>query len=399
MERYEAYKDSGVEWIGAIPDNWKLRRLKLLGATRSGMGNKKPDDFGSGKPFLSYKDVYTRESFCDATGLVESTEEDRSKFSVERGDAFFTGSSETIEELGFSSVCLSTVPEATFNGFTIRFRPRGKDLWPEFSVYLFRSDVFRGYLSQRDNSITRANLSQQTLGNAITVLPSEQEQRGIANYLDAKIAEIDTLVADCEREVELLQKYRNAVISEAVTKGIDSDAPMKDSGVEWIGEIPEGWTVQPSKTLFAEGKELRHPDDEQCAATQKYGIIPQAQYIALENQRMVAADKNLDSWKHVEPGDFVISLRSFQGGLELSTVAGCVTWHYIVLKKTDLVDTGYYKYLFKTQKYIESLQRTCTYIRDGQDLRYSNFIQVPLPLPTLNEQRVSNFNWGRADTL
>ena len=241
MERYEAYKDSGVEWIGEIPANWELRRLKLLGSTRSGMGNKKPDDFGSGKPFLSYKDVYSRESFYDATGLVESTQDDRNKFSVERGDAFFTGSSETIEELGFSSVCLSTVPDATFNGFAIRFRPTGNGLWPEFSAYLFRSDVFRGYLRQRDNSITRANLSQQILGDAITVLPPLQEQRAIADYLDARTAEVDALVADCEREVGLLREYRKAVISEAVTKGLDPDAPMKDSGVEWIGEIPASW--------------------------------------------------------------------------------------------------------------------------------------------------------------
>lgn len=210
-------KDSGIEWIGAIPDNWKLRRLKLLGTTRSGMGNKKPDDFGSGKPFLSYKDVYTRESFCNATGLVESTEEDRSKFSVERGDAFFTGSSETIEELGFSSVCLSTVPNATFNGFTIRFRPRGKDLWPEFAAYLFRSDVFRRYLKQRDNSITRANLSQQTLGDAITVLPSVQEQHAIANYLNAKTAEIDAFIDAKQSMADKLREYRRSLISEAVT--------------------------------------------------------------------------------------------------------------------------------------------------------------------------------------
>ncbi|MBQ9955024.1 MAG: restriction endonuclease subunit S [Eggerthellaceae bacterium] len=241
MERYEAYKDSGVEWIGEIPEEWKLKRLRLLGATRSGMGNKKPDDFGTGKPFLSYKDVYSRESFCDATGLVESTEDDRSKFSVERGDAFFTGSSETIEELGFSSVCLSTVPDATFNGFTIRFRPIGEDIWPEYAAYLFRSDVFRGYLRQRDNSITRANLSQQVLGDAVAVLPPVYEQQAIADYLDAKTAEIDALVADCEREVELLQEYRKVVISEAVTKGLDPEAPMKDSGIEWIGEIPEEW--------------------------------------------------------------------------------------------------------------------------------------------------------------
>ena len=247
---------------------------------------------------------------------------------------------------------------------------------------LYQQNVF----NQLGGNGVRSALNKDDLLNLPMLLPKQDEQRAIANYLDAKTAEIDGLIADCEREVELLQEYRKSVISEAVTKGLNPAAPMKDSGIEWIGEIPEGWLVRPSKTLFMESKELRHPDDEQCAASQKYGIIPQAQYIALENQRMVAADKNLDAWKHVEPGDFVISLRSFQGGLELGAVTGCVTWHYIVLKGNRVTEASYYKYLFKTQKYIESLQRTCTYIRDGQDLRYSNFVQVPLPLPTKTEQ-------------
>ncbi len=261
MKRYEAYKDSGVEWIGEIPANWKLRRLKLLGSTRSGMGNKKPDDFGTGRPFLSYKDVYSRESFTSATGLVESTSDDLERYSVLRGDAFFTGSSETVDELGFSSVCLATIPEATFNGFTIRFRPYGGELHPEFAAFLFRSDVFRGYLRQRDNSITRANLSQQTLGDALVVLPTIDEQMLIADYLDAKTAEIDALVADCEREVELLREYCKAVISEAVTKGLDPDAPMKDSGVEWIGEIPSSWAIVPFKAVGTVAANLQHPGD------------------------------------------------------------------------------------------------------------------------------------------
>lgn len=207
------------------------------------MGNKKPDDFGSGRPFLSYKDVYSRAAFVDVAGLVESTKDDCERYSVLRGDAFFTGSSETIEELGFSSVCLASIPNATFNGFTIRFRPYGDCLRPEYSAYLFRSEVFRGYLRQRDNSITRANLSQQTLGDALVVLPTSEEQRAIAEYLDTKTDEIDELVADCEREIELLQEYRKAVISETVTKGLDPDALMKNSGVKWIGEIPEEWTA------------------------------------------------------------------------------------------------------------------------------------------------------------
>ena len=99
------------------------------------------------------------------------------------------------------------------------------------------------------------------------------------------------------------------------------------------------------------------------------------------------ADKGLENWKHVELNDFIISLRSFQGGLEISYIPGCITWHYIVLKPKAGVEPEYFKWLFKSPRYIQALQRTANFIRDGQDLRFSNFVQVPLPLIPMDEQK------------
>ena len=122
-------------------------------------------------------------------------------------------------------------------------------------------------------------------------------------------------------------------------------------------------------------------------ASQQYGIITQERYMELTGAKIVFANKGIEDWKHIDPFDFVISLRSFQGGLEMSETTGCVTWHYIVLKPCKSVYSYYYRWLFKSRAYIMALQRTCNYIRDGQDLRYSNFIQVPLFEPDLDEQK------------
>lgn len=161
---------------------------------------------------------------------------------------------------------------------------------------------------------------------------------------------------------------------------------MKDSGIEWIGEIPEGWEVIPAKFLFKNSDMRRIADDEQLTASQQFGIISQKDYTELTGSKVVLANKGLEDWKHVEPFDFIISLRSFQGGLEMSEITGCITWHYIVLKSCHKICSYYYKWLFKSDSYIRALQRTCSFIRDGQDLRYSNFIQVPLFEPPLAEQ-------------
>ena len=114
---------------------------------------------------------------------------------------------------------------------------------PRYYHYLFRTDQYRGYFKSNSSGIidSRLRLYPEVFLHLSAHTPALNEQGKIAEYLDVKTTEIDALVADCEREVELLQEYRKAVISEAVTKGLDPDAPMKDSGIEWIGEIPAGW--------------------------------------------------------------------------------------------------------------------------------------------------------------
>lgn len=245
-------KDSGIAWIGDIPSEWKVLRLRFIGETKSGLANKKPQDFGHGYPFISYKNVYNNmvldSSYPD---LVNSTELDRQNYNVLKGDAFFTGSSETIEELGYASMCLEDIPNATYNGFVIRFRPYNFDYYnPEYMKYCFRSDVARGYLVQNDNSITRANLSQKTLKGMPIVIPEINEQQNIANYLDKKVSQIDDIISKQKSLIEKYKDYKQSLITETVTKGLNKNIPMKDSEIEWIGEIPSHWKVERIKYLI-----------------------------------------------------------------------------------------------------------------------------------------------------
>ena len=190
-----------------------------------------------------------------------------------------------------------------------------------------------------------------------------------------------------KKTTTLLQEKRTTTINNAVTRGIKTTAKMYESSVEWLGEVPENWRIVPAKALFAQSKETRHETDVQLTASQKYGIISQEDYMEKQSYKIVLADKGLENWKHVEPNDFIISLRSFQGGLEISYIPGCITWHYIVLKPKVGVEPEYFKWLFKSPRYIQALQRTANFIRDGQDLRFSNFVQVPLPLIPMDEQK------------
>lgn len=211
-----AFKDSGIEWIGEIPSHWEVIRLRTIGKTKSGLSNKTKEDFGIGNPFVSYGDVYRRD-IIKATDFVNSTIDDISKFAINRGDVLFTGSSETIAELGMSSVALENIENSTYSGFLIRFRPESNKLLPEFSRFLFRSLSMREYLIQDDRSVTRSNLSQKKLKDMPTILPPLHEQQQIADFLDEKCSKIDQLIENKQRLIEDLKAYKQSLIYECVT--------------------------------------------------------------------------------------------------------------------------------------------------------------------------------------
>lgn len=259
----------------------------------------------------------------------------------------------------------------------------------KFSHYLLRSHYFieefyrNGHGLVSDLWTTKWN----EMHNIYIPVPPIAEQEQIVRYLDWKLASIDKLISGYQKQIKLLEERRQTIIDQAVTKGIYHNRQMQHIQANWMGDIPADWRMIPSKRLFLESKALKTNDDKPATASQKYGIILQDEYMQREGKRIVIATQGLDSWKHVSPDNFVISLRSFQGGIERSTISGCVTWHYIVLLPQDNVFPGYFKWLFKSQHYIKALQGTSEFIRDGQDLRYSNFVKVDLPLIPLTEQK------------
>lgn len=210
-------KDSKVDYIGQIPDEWVLCKLRNIGDAQNGI-SKASEFFGKGTPFVSYSDVYKNYSLpFSVSGLVESTPEEQERYSVKEGDIFFTRTSETIEEVGFSCVCEKDIPNATFAGFLIRVRPFSDKLHTPYAKYYFRSSHLRFYLVKEMNLVTRASLGQSLLKSMPVLLPPLEEQKEIADYLDAKCAEIDRLIAKKEQLVKELESYKKSLIYEVVT--------------------------------------------------------------------------------------------------------------------------------------------------------------------------------------
>lgn len=162
----------------------------------------------------------------------------------------------------------------------------------------------------------------------------------------------------------------------------------KDSGVEWLGEVPADWIVLDGRRLFTNIRNRANDEAEQLAATQAYGVMPQKQFMERQDQKVVLALAGTENFKEVLVDDFVISLRSFQGGIEHSSYQGCVSPAYTVLraKQSGLMFTRFYKYFFKENSYVSALQSVTTGIREGRTITYEQFGLIPLPIPSKIEQ-------------
>ena len=218
LDKEVIYRNTDIEYIETIPAHWDVLRLRFLGSCQNGI-SKSSEAFGSGYPFVSYGDVYRNYELPEViAGQIESTECERENYSVKYGDVFFTRTSETIEEVGFTSTCLKTIENAVFAGFVIRFRPfNNEKLSPRFSKYYFRSDMHRRFFVKEMNLVTRASLSQELLKKLPVLLPPMEEQEAIADYLDAKCGEIDALIAKKEAFIEEMETYKKSLVYEYVT--------------------------------------------------------------------------------------------------------------------------------------------------------------------------------------
>ena len=375
---YPRYKDSGVEWLGEVPDHWEVKRFQRC--VRIAEGQVDPEDHR----FASMS-LIAPNHIESGTGRLlglESAEEqgaESGKYLCKAGDLVYSKIRPALRK-----VCIA--PEDCLCSADMYPLKAHSGLCNPFLLWLMLSEQFSSLAVLESQRVAMPKINRESLNEVALVLPTLTEQTAIVAFLDRETAKIDALVAEQERLIELLKEKRQAVISHAVTKGLNPKAPMKDSGVEWLGEIPAHWEAVSARRLFRVRSEPAREEDQQLTASQKYGMILQSEFVELEGRRVVEVIKGRESLLHVEPDDFVISMRSFQGGLEWCRVRGSTSFHYVMVTPVKHVHPAFFALLFKSSAYIQALRTTTDLIRDGQELRYSNFVRVDLPIIPLKEQ-------------
>lgn len=363
-------KDSGVEWIGDIPDSWILNKMKRYFVFNKGIN----------------AGLYTKESIHES-GLYP----------------VYSGQTENNGILGYLDYYEYDIDEVLFTT-TVGAKVMTLNLLSgKFSLsqncvlikpkkrlnlkyyYYYLSSLFE-YEKSLIPSYMQPSLRVLDLQKYTILVPSFLEQQRISKYLDKNIQLITEIINDTKQSIEELKKYKQSLITEVVTKGLDKNVEMKDSGIEWIGEIPKGWEVKKIRYLIKETSVKNNKNQKVLSLYRDYGIV----YKDSRSDNHNVTSEDTSSYKKVEKGNLVINkMKAWQGSMAISNIEGIISPAYFIFEIID--KTVYLPFLniaLRNNSYLEEYKRLSAGLRIGQwDLNKHQFknIRYAFP-PTIEEQ-------------
>lgn len=366
--------NSGIAWIGDIPKSWRIIRNKNV--------------FTNSKTLVG--DAWSTTQLLSLTtkGIKAVTIGSTSGKVPDSYDTYQVVEKDNIVMCLFDLDC-----SAVFSGLSpihgmispaYKALSVKKGFLPEFYAKWF-DYIFDGRKFMFLSKNIRYSLTYDEFASLQVVAPSFTEQQKIASFLDRKCAEIDEMIALQEKIIEELKAYKQSVITEAVTKGLNPDVPMKDSGIEWIGEIPEHWKTIRIKYLLGERKERSiHGEEEPLSMSQKYGLIPTKEMDMIPNMA-----SSFEGAKIVYPEDLVFNkLKAHLGVFSTSKYNGLVSPDYAVYFGLGRALMPFMEFMFKTPQYISEFRKTATGVGSGLTRLYtSDLFSMLFPLPSIDEQR------------
>ena len=317
---YLRYRNSGVEWLGEVPEHWEVKRLSLIGSFFKGGGGTKEDEVENGVPCVRYGDIYTQHQYFIRETRSDISEESAAKYTpIHYGDILFAGSGETIEEIGKSAANLIEGP-AYCGGDVIVLRPviESDATFLGYAADCSTSTYQKAYMGR--GHVTVMHIYGQELKRLLLPLPPIDEQRTIAAYLDRETERIDSLVAKMRLLIERLGEYRTALITRTVTgglppeaarlAGVDPSPRLKPSGMEWLGEVPEHWEVKRLSLIgsfFKGGGGTKEDEVENGVPCVRYGdIYTQHQYFIRETRSDIS-EESAAKYTPIHYGDILFA--------------------------------------------------------------------------------------------
>jgi type I restriction enzyme S subunit len=385
MGKYQAYPDykkTNYEWLDTIPLHWEILPLKHLTAGNVKDGpHETPEFIDEGVPFLSVDGIQNNKLVFEGCRYISLVDHERYslKCKPRRGDVLL-GKAASVGKVAYVDC------DIDFNVWSplAVIHPISKKIG-RFIYYSLQSALLQMQCDMYSNANTQKNLGMNTIDNLDFPFPSEDEAERIAAFLDHETAKIDALIEQQQQLIQLLKEKRQAVISHAVTKGLNPNAPMKDSGIEWLGEVPAHWEILTTKRFFRLVTEAA-PNDNEFELLSLYtdiGVKPRKE---LEEKGNKAS--TTDGYWMVRKGDLVINkLLAWMGAVGYSDYEGVTSPAYDILRKTRPLNTKFFHYLFRTKLAQSEFKRWSRGIMEMRlRLYFEELGRISMPFPPHEEQ-------------
>ena len=383
---YPAYKPSGVEWLGDVPAHWEVRRLRNLVEMRASNVDKHVLDEEESVRLCNYVDVYKHErigpdiDFMPATATAD--EIDRFKLAT-------TKDSEDWTDIGVPAV-VEGAPDDVLCGYHLALlRPRTGTMQGRFLLRALQSKVVASQFHVRANGVTRYGLSHDAIKSVWLAVPPPTEQSTIARFLDDASSRMDPYIRAKKKLVALLEEQKRAVIRQAVAGQIDvrTGRPYpayKDSGVEWLVEVPRHWAMVRNGRVFTQRNETGFSELPILEVSLRSGV--RVREFGSSSRKQVMSDRSL--YKRAAKGDIAYNMmRMWQGAVGVAPTDGLVSPAYVVAKPNPGVDSRYFDHVFHTHAYMAEVDKYSRgIVKDRNRLYWEDFKQMSTPCPPLNEQ-------------
>lgn len=389
-DRYAEYKDSGLEWTGELPAHWDFLRMKNTFTFGKGLNITKSDLVDEGIPVVSYGQIHSKNNtgVHISKNLIRYVDEsylDSGKRSlVFEGDILFADTSEDYNGVG--NCLLVNYKGNIFAGYhTLIARPVNLK-FPKYMAYLFQDEGWRQQVRSEVMGIKVFSLTQRILKNVQILIPPEDEREKIITYLDTVLCKVDDLIESNENQLSMLTHYKRDLIAECVTKGLDNSAPMKPSGEDWIGDVPEHWKITKLKWMFEIVKRIYGEEDRDVLAITQHGIKRKD----MESNKGQYAE-SYAAYQVVNINDFAMnSMDLLTGWVDCSPYEGVTSPDYRVFRFYEDKPQchAYFKYLFQmcyTNRIFYRLGQGVSNLGRWR-LQTEQFRNIKLPQPPVEEQ-------------
>ncbi len=383
MKKYPKYKDSGVSWIGEIPEGWKKIKLKYIcSGFSNGTSQTQIDKTEESFPVTRIETISTGSINFDKVGYVKKFD-NLENYRLFKNDILISNIN-SYERVGNCAIIKSDRP--LYHGMNL-IKVTPKDIINvDYLLDYFRSEIFLFNMRfMCKPAINQVSVSATNLKNILIPYPTLSEQQAIVSYLDKKSSQIDRFIVSTEAEIEALKELKQAEIARLVTRGVNPDVPMKDSGIAWIGEIPEYWEVSHLRKYLKLISEKGHGSEQLLSVTREQGVIVRNVDSKEENHNFVPDD--LNGYKFVEEGQFVINkMKSWQGSYGVSLFRGIASPAYFVCD-LDFRNKEFFNIAIRSKAYVPFFTQYSKGIRvDQWDLSPIALKNIPFIAPPVEEQ-------------